>query len=214
MKFGFFCLPLSFLLSPLAAQEVDPTLKLPAIGSWLMAEDGTPAHWLGATYRGKPLIEPINVVLLDPFAATSDEAFDKFVQATASGGFGEKWGHSSGYWAMIGSDLFPQISSQDNTALSDGQAIFENNHGRIFGPLHDGDRWVFVGALSRESFHPFSRMHHQFVSFNAARDQFAQSLSQGETYRIAGYYELGNVRDDEATTADHDGQLVVLEAIQ
>ena len=203
------------LVPSLAAQEVSPAIALPAIGSWLMAEDGTPAHWLGALYQGRPLIEPINVVVLDPFAATSDEALDKFLGATATGGFGEKWGHSSGYWATIGNDLFPQISSHDDTALSDGQAIFENNHGRIFGPLRDGDRWVFVGALSRESFHPFAAHHHQFVSFNQARDEFAQRLSQGETYRLWGYSPLGNVRDDaEGTTADHDGQLAVLEAIR
>jgi hypothetical protein len=199
----------------LLAQEVSPVIALPTIGSWLMVEDGSPAHWLGALYEGKTLIEPINVAVIDPLAITSDEALDKFLSATSTGGFGEKWGHSSGYWALIGNEMFPQISSHDDTAFSDGQAVFENNHGRIFGPLRDGDRWVFVGALSRESFHPFAAHHHQFVSFNQARDQFAQRLSQGDTYRLWGYSLLGNVRNDaEGTTADHDGQAVVLEAIR
>jgi len=213
MKLGVFVLwglgSLSF------GQEVSTDLVLPSLGNWLMVEDGTPAHWLGAVFRGRPLVEPINVVVVDAFAGSSDEALNKFLRATTSGGFGEKWGHSSGYWAFIGGELFPQISSHDDTAISDGQAVFENNHGRIFGPWNDGNQWVFVGAFSRESFRPFSRLHHGFVSFNLARDQFAQRLAQGEFYRLRGSYNLGNIRDDGAgTTADHDGQLAVLEAIR
>lgn len=196
-------------------QEVTVTLSLPAIGQWLLADDGNPAHWLGVPYRGRTLVEPINVVLVDPFSATSDAAIDKLVQAAASVGFGEKGGHSSGYWALIGSEVFPQISSHDNTAVADGLALFENNHGRVFGPLRDGDRWVFVGALSREALRMFPRWQHQFVSFNLARDEFAQRLSEGEFFRVRGTFPLGNVCDSpEETTADHDGLLVVLEAIR
>jgi len=198
-----------------SGDEVAPGLTLPPIGSWLLAEDGNPAHWLGAAYRGRELIEPINVAIVDPFASTSDEALDKLLRSTASAGFGERLGHSSGYWALIGEELFPQISSRDNTAVSDGQAFVENNHGRIFGPFHDGDRWVFVAALSRESLELFPGLHHRFVSFNQARDEFAQKLAEGDLYRIWASFPLGNVLDTPVqTTADHDGQLVVLEAIR
>ena len=197
------------------ADEVAPPLALPPIGSWLLAEDGSPAHWLGAAYQGRELIEPINVAIVDPFASSSDEALDKLLRSTAAAGFGERLGHSSGYWAMIGSELFPQISSRDNTADSDGQAFVANNHGRIFGPFHDGDHWVFVAALSRESFQLFSGLHHRFVSFNQARDEFAQKLSGTDLYRIWANFPLGNVLDSPTqTTADHDGQLAVLEAIR
>jgi len=197
------------------SQDVSSDLALPAIGSWLMTEEGLPAHWLGALFQGRPLIEPINVAVVDGFAASSDEALDKLLRATNAGGFGESWGHSSGYWAFIGGELFPQISSRDDTAISDGHTFFENNHGRIFGPWQEGPRWVFVGAFSRESFQLWISPHHEFVSFNLARDRFVQRLSQGEFYRLRGYFPLGNTRNDEVgTTADHDGQVAVLEAIR
>lgn len=197
------------------AQEVESSLSLPPLGPWLLDETGAPAHWLGHPFQGRTLFEPINVVLVDAFAESSDQALDKVLQATTASGFGERWGHSSGYWATLGTDLFPQISSHDNTAVSDGQAVFENNHGRLFGPLNDGGRWIFVGALSRESFHAFAPLHHQFVSFNRARDEFALRLSQGDLYRISGLWPLDNRLDDPAnTTADHDGQAVVLEALR
>ena len=199
----------------LPAPPVDTLISLPFIGSWLLDQDGGQAHWLGAKFQNKRLLEPINVVVVDAFSGSAEEAVNKLLGQTASGGFGERGGHSSGYWATIGSDLFPQISSRDDTAISDGQAFKDNNHGRIFGPWLEGSKYVFTAAFSRESFHLFPLAHHAFVSFNQARDDFALRLSAGASYRIAGYVPLGNVQNDaQQTTADHDGRLVVLEALR
>ena len=42
---------------------------LPAIGRWMIARDGTIAHWLGEIVDGKRLHEPVNVILIDEGAA-------------------------------------------------------------------------------------------------------------------------------------------------
>lgn len=198
------------------ADGADPVLAaIPEVGPWLLDNDGNPAQWLGFRYRNRLLQEPINVLVVDAFAENASVATDKLLTQESRQGYRDSWGHSSGYWAMIGPDLFPQIADHDQSALSDGLPFEANNHGRLFGPLATAQGFVFTLALSRESFRPWSRPAHGFVSFNQARDDYAVRMSEGDVYRIRGLVPLGNTIDtDQVTTADHDGFAVVLEAIQ
>lgn len=92
--------------------------------------------------------------------------------------------------------------------------MINNDHGRIFGPyLHEG-AYLFVGAFSREKVTPLSKIKHEFVSFNQARDDFAGNMDKRTKYRISGYVNLSNVIVDDAkiTTGDHDGIAVSIVA--
>ena len=98
-------------VAPALGQVLEPgPLPLPDIGPWLLDPDGNPAHWLGARIGGRTLVEPVNVVVVDAFAGSAEEALNKLLGEVATDGYGEKWGHSSGYWASIGGELFPQIA--------------------------------------------------------------------------------------------------------
>ena len=209
-------LSLTFLasLSPpaLTASEV-PGSAMPSIGPWLLDKKGEPAHWLGHSFQGKKLFEPINVVFIDSFSSTAEEAQAKLFRAVDRAGYGLEIGHSCGYHAFIGQKLFPQIPPKDGTAFSNAEAFLTNNHGRIMGPLQFGKEFVFVGGFSRESFHLFTADHHQFVSFNAARDDFGAKVAKTGEYDLQNPLDLGNrLNDPFSTTADHDGKLVVLRA--
>ena len=72
---------------PLAAEAVAHPPGLPAIGRWMIARDGTIAHWLGETVDGKRLHEPINVILIDEGATSPDDAKQRLVAAATAAGF-------------------------------------------------------------------------------------------------------------------------------
>lgn len=211
LLFSLVCFGISGLLS---ASELD-SFGLPRIGPWMLTTEGVPARWLGVKFQGKLLLEPVNVVIVDSHSRSSDEAIGKFLAEATQNGFGEQWGHSTGYCAEIQGEVFPQLGEAEFAAFSDGLTIQENNHGRVFGPYQQGARWIFVAAMSRETFDPLASMPHGFSSFNAARDQFANRLAEGSVYRVSGMAHADNHLDQEGvTTGDHDGSLVILEAIR
>jgi hypothetical protein len=74
--------------------------------------------------------------------------------------------------------------------------------------------WIFIAALSRERFDPFTKTEHVFVSFNQARDDFTRKLEETTGFTNAGHVELGNAlaENPNLTTGDHDGRAVVLKA--
>ncbi|HMA09972.1 MAG TPA: hypothetical protein VKP68_18985, partial [Ramlibacter sp.] len=53
---------------------------------------------------------------------------------------------------------------------------------------------------------------HQYVSFNRARDKFADALDGNAGFRRGGFVNLANalVESAELTTGDHDGMAAVL----
>ena len=118
----------------LAADAVANPPGLPAIGRWMIARDGTIAHWLGEVVDGKHLHEPINVILVDEGATSADHAKQRLVAASAAAGFPVRIGHSTGYHGFIGGVLYGQLPHGRDDAFSN--RIFEesNNHGRVFGP--------------------------------------------------------------------------------
>lgn len=142
---------------------------LPQIGKWMIAPDGNPAHWLGELYLGKGLREPINVIIVDEAATDADDASARIIKASGAAGYPIRFGHSTGYQAFIGEQLFPQLPKGRNDAFSNEPFELGNNHGRIFGPYGASDSYVFVAAFSREEVDPFRTPGHRYASFNRAR---------------------------------------------
>lgn len=190
-------------------------IDLPAIGDWLIDKNCQPAHWLGKKYKGKKLIEPINIIVLDKYSKTSKDAIEKLVSECKKIGYEEEHGHSYGYWGIIENVFYPQIPNKKKMAFSNRSFFHANNHGRIIGPGYFNEEYVFIGAFSRESFKLLRIIHHGFISFNIAREDFCNKMNSSNGYKIIGAYELKNVlSDNEFTTADHDGKLTVLEALK
>lgn len=154
-----------------------------------------------------------------------DEAKIYLLESCKSARFEIEYGHSGNYQACIGGVSFSQLPSNKelgfiSSAFSDGSTTSDNNHGRIFGPYYFKGAYVFVGAFSREA-----GGSHNFISFNMARDAFAYSLNRTTQYKLytpdlspdieisanGHTTNLDNKIDlDTYTTADHDGQAVVL----
>jgi hypothetical protein len=200
---------------PAEGELVEPA-GWPVLGKWMIAPDLTPAHWLGTRLRGKRLREPINVIVVDPVARTSAEAERRFLTAATRAGFPSRRGHSSGYWGLIGPGLQPQFPATAHHALADGPFELDNDHGRFFGPHRHGDRFIFVGALSREKVTPFAEVKHQYVSFNLARDRFAAALDERTSFKLTAFLDLANaiLGHAELTTGDHDHMAAVLTAAE
>jgi hypothetical protein len=196
------------------ATEIVKVEGLPALGKWMIAPDYSPAHWLGALYENKNIQEPINIIIADEIAKTAEEAQSRLLAAATLAGFPVRKGHSSGYFAWINNALYSQFPSTPSHAFSDEPFELNNNHGRIFGPYSEKGRFLFVGALSRERVAPFSNPRHQYVSFNQARDKFADAFNLKTCFKIVCFVGLDNalISDSSRTTGDHDGQAVLLRA--
>jgi hypothetical protein len=199
---------------PPTASEVVAPPGLPTIGKWMIARDGTIAHWLGELYGGKRLREPINVIIVDRQATSADAARQRLVAAAAAAGYPIRFGHSGGYRALIGGRAYDQLPSGRDDAFSNGIFELTNNHGRLFGPYAFSEAYVSVGAFSREEVRPLRWPEHGYASFNRARDDFAQDLDRRTAFRFDGSVELSNAieNDPNVTTGDHDGRAVLLVA--
>src|SRR5262245_48444855 len=162
----------------LAPEAVTQPPGLPAIGRWMIARDGTIAHWLGQVIDGRNLHEPINVILVDEGASSADDARQRLVAAAAKAGFPVRFGHSTGYHGLIGGVLYGQLPQGRDDAFSN--RIFEesNNHGRVFGPHRFDGGYLFIAAFSRERVNLLHWPAHRYESFNAARDGFARGLDE------------------------------------
>ena len=198
----------------LGADDIARPTGLPEMGKWMYDPTGVPAHWLGGSYEGKRLREPINVIITDKVASSPDDAVERLSRAVAVASYPSRFGHSSGYQAYIGGKVFGQIEKEREHAFSDEVFELTNDHGRIFGPYPFNGGYLFVGAFSREKVDPLARPGHRYVSFNEARDRFTQSLDAKTPYRVKAFVPLGNalIADPEVTTGDHDGVAVLVEA--
>jgi hypothetical protein len=186
----------------------------PSIGKWMISPEMTYASWLGAIHEGKKLREPINVVIIDPFAKSPEDAMGRFLAACAKAGFSSRPGHSGGYFGWLGDRLYSQIPSKKHHAIADEPFEFHNNHGRFFGPCFWAGRYYFIGALSREKMDPATKAEHLYVSFNQARDRFARRLMEKGGFKITTFLGLENALLDDpgVCTGDHDGVAIVLTA--
>ncbi len=195
------------------AREVASPPGLPTIGKWMLDGKLEVASWLGKKVRGKQVREPINVIVLDPFAASPEQATRRLVDGLRAAGYKIVAGHSSGYRAIIGGSLVPQLPSGKTEAFADAPPDRASDHGRMFGPFPLEHGFLFSGAFSLEvvSHHIAG---HLYGSFNHARDDLATRLDEGAAYHVTGYVSLDNaiVGDPEYTAGDHDGVAVVLTA--
>lgn len=206
---SFFLLYGSFL----QAQENDLINALPKINPWLLYDNGNFADWLGKKYLGKLLREPINVIIVDSFSDSEQAAVQKVMKECKAAGYAEEWGHTSGYAGIIDDVPCMQIPNNKRMAFANKDFYQVNNHGRIIGPVKYQGAYYFVAAFSRESPSFITGLKHLFVSFNAARDDFAAKMDTKSVFKIIGKENLGNVINGKSiTTADHDGAAVVLSA--
>jgi hypothetical protein len=189
---------------------------LPLIGKWMFRNDGNRANWLGVKWRGKNLIEPINVILIDKGAKSDNDALSRLYENLRTAGFTERNHHSSGYDGYICGKFYFQIPSKKFQAFADDAPDRPNNHGRIFGPCFYKGEYVFIGAFSRELIDPLGKIYHRFGSFVQARDEFSRKLTENGSCKDMGLVGLGNEIKDglENTTGDHDGKAVVLSVCQ
>ncbi|WP_439543845.1 hypothetical protein [Hyphomicrobium sp.] len=185
---------------------------LPSMGKWMIAKDGSVAHWLGERVGGKRLHEPINVILIDASSSSPDQARTNLIAAAKKAGYPVRFGHSTGYRGYVGGSLYSQLPQGRDDAFSN--RIFEetNNHGRIFGPHAFDGGFIFIGAFSRESVNFLHDPPHRYASFKQARDNFATELVAHSGFQNIGMTPLDNAISDnpDITTGDHDGQAVVL----
>jgi hypothetical protein len=170
----------------IADAEIAAPPGLPAIGKWMVGPDGAIAHWLGQTYEGKHLHEPINVILVDAGATSADHARERFLPATAAAGYPVRFGHSTGYRGFIGDGRYAQLPQGRDDAFSNRLFEESNNHGRMFGPHRFGEAYVFIGAFSREQVDLLRWPGHKYASFNQARDDFARDLDARSVFKSAG----------------------------
>ncbi len=219
---GPFCLILAICClgsAALAGIPSDYIVKpedLPALGKWMFDHDQNPASWLGEKYQGKALREPINVVIVDKFADSDYKAKQKLVLNFARAGYRSREGHSGGYRGYIAGHLFGQLPAEDGRAFSNALYLLNNNHGRIFGPHFEKNKYYFIGAFSREIVAPLKKVKHQYGSFIRARDDFANKMDKKTVYKIIGYANMNNKigNDPALTTGDHDGSAVILNAVE
>jgi hypothetical protein len=197
-----------------AASDIFSGSGLPAFSTWMYGPDFLPAHWLGLSFEGRTLREPINVVIQDTYSKTPEEAVSVLMAACREAGFPETSGHSTGYYGYIADRFYGQIPEGKRMAFSDGLPEFSNDHGRIFGPFYATGSYWFIGAFSKENVHPTSKVPHHFVSFDQARDAFASRMEHRAGYETLGYLFLGNfsLRGSKADygTGDHDGVAIFL----
>ena len=198
------------------ASSADETFPagLPAIGKWMLAPDGMPAHWLNQIYDGKNLREPVNVIIVARAAKSAAEATDRLLRALAAAGFPLRVGHSTGNSGLIGGVRHGQLGAGKAATFSDEPFELKNNHGRIFGPYNQAGAYIFTAAFSREKVDPLAQVKHEFVSFNQARDALATRLERKTRYHRTGLIPLDNavLGHRVLTTGDHDGIAVLLEA--
>lgn len=185
---------------------------LPAVGKWMLNTQYEPAQWLGESYRGRNLHEPINIVIVDMAAPSAEQARQRLLQNLKAAGYLARKGHSTGYHGCIDGVIYEQLPDGKEEAFSDEPFETRNNHGRIFGPHPYRGGWLFVGAFSRERMDLLDKVKHRYVSFNQARDDLSQRLDTKTDYKVKAFVQLDNalIGDAAVTTGDHDGVAVMV----
>ncbi len=171
-----------------------------ALGQWMLKSNGQISNYGGATSGGKALLEPVNVIIVDPTSTSPEEATRKLNAAMKAAGFPAGVPHTTGYQGLINGTIYGQQPSGILQAFSNNGS--PQDHGRVFGaaPAQDGQGYVWTGAFSTEG------SSHQYLSFDDARDDLAAALvASGAATRLDDV-DMGNA----GVTGDHDGYAVVL----
>ena len=194
-----------------AEPSVNYLNQLPPINGWLIQKNGDYANWRGVKYLGKTLREPINIIIVDPYSNSEEEAIAKLLAQCKKVGYEDELGHSSGYKGEIDSVEYAQIPYGKHLAFANHDFFKTNNHGRILGAAQYENAYIFIAAFSRERPTVLKGVNHLFVSFNMARNDFCDKMNSLSLYKNIGRQNLGNTIDtSDTTTADHDGYAIVL----
>jgi hypothetical protein len=187
------------------------------VGKWMLQSDGTVSNYGGQTYGGKTMVEPVNVIIIDPTSTSAAESQAKVNKDLALGGFPIQPVHSGGFQGTINGVTYQQKPALPLTAYSDNSFLVQNDHGRLFGPAPatSGTGYVYTGAFSTETpgISENGIPGHTYVSSNEARDELAlRLLASGQVSSIT-YVKLDNAidpNDPNYTTGDADGYAVVI----
>ena len=133
------------------------------IGCWMLKSKSTTdrADWIG-----KLPYEPITNMWKDKVSTTSTQALTRVKEHLNKVGFNLSIMHSYKYYGYINGTY--KYNATTSKTYSDKNWLFDNNHGRIFGPVKVGDYYVTIGAFSRET-----GTKHNFINFYQARDKAA-----------------------------------------
>jgi hypothetical protein len=184
------------------------------IGTWLLESDGQISDFGGQQLGGKTLLEPINVIIVDPTSSTAAEATAKFNASMSQAGFPALPIHSTGFQGTIDGETYGQQPTGILDAFSNNFFLLPDDHARAFGPdpVQTASGFVWTVAASREQFGLYGLLPtHTYTSYNAARDELASRLIlSGAT--LVGIVPLSNSVDSATqTTGDHDGYAIVIQ---
>lgn len=183
-----------------------------SIGKWMLQANGQVSTYGGQPYKGKTLVEVVNVVIVDPGSSSAAASKTKVNSAMARAGFPAQPIHSNGFKGLINNKTYGQLPGGIFNAYSDNSFLAQNNHGRLFGPAAvAGDGYIYSGAFSTEKPTIYNWLPaHAFVSSNVARDALVRRLvASGQTQSVS--IDMGNAYNtSDATTGDHDGKAAVI----
>jgi hypothetical protein len=185
------------------------------IGTWLLESNGQISDYGGQRIDGKSVLEPINVIIVDPTSSTAAEATAKFNARMTQAGFPALPIHSTGFQGTIDDVTYGQQPTGSLDAYSNNFFLLPDDHARAFGPdpVQTASGFVWTVAVSREQFGLVNGIvpAHIVTSYNAARDELASQLvADGGT--LVGIVPLSNAVDSATqTTGDHDGYAIVIQ---
>lgn len=184
------------------------------IGTWMLEPNGQISDYGGLPYGGKTVLEPVNVIIVDPTSSSAAESAWKLNTAMFWSGFPAQPIHSGGFLGTIDDFTYGQQPTGPLLGYSDNFFLFPNNHGRIFGPdpVETSTGYVWSGAFSTEAFVIYDFLpRHAYVSSNVARTALATRLIASGQATYGGMVPLSNAYETATTTTgDHDGYAVVI----
>lgn len=203
--------PIHMALTPTFADQPGDVFKgLEQVGDpgvWVL-RDRTRADVDGLKVEGRALREPINVVLIDLFAKTPQDALLRATAALDAAGLKPSDRYPHGYQAYLNGTFQPQVPAGQAFAKGVGSAREERL--RLFGPWKTGDGYVFLAGIAAQNVTGQGRT---FSDFMVTREATADALNNRTPFRKKGYVDLlSKVDTARETTADHDGCAVVLVA--
>lgn len=203
--------------------SVSPGIPTPAdeaptvygdIGKWMLQSNGQISNYGGLPYRGKTVLESVNVIIVDPTSTSAAESAHKLNTAMFWAGYPAQPIHSTGFQGTIDDITYGQQPTGPLMGFSDNFFLFPNNHGRIFGPdpVETSTGYVWSGAFSTEQFVIYDLLpRHAYVSSNLARNALAMRLIASGQATYGGMVPLNNSYNTATTTTgDHDGYAVVV----
>lgn len=216
-------LAVGFMIFPRASEVVASPVGYPAssdkvstqygdIGKWMLMGNGQVSNYGGQPYKGKTLLETINLVVVDKNSKSTSESIKKLNDAMNKAGFPIQLLHSSGFKGLINGKNYDQQPSWWFTAYADKWAFSENNHGRMFGPAPaNGGGYVYSASFSTEVPTIYNWLPaHAYTGSNVARDTLTTKLvGTGQTHGVN--IDMQNTYNTSTvTTGDHDGMATVV----